>query len=110
MGSSYQKGNDTVEGRLFSALIRAKVVYSNFIRTRHRLYHYSACSRTDRGVSALCSTSTLECILTNNMEEKINSHLPKEIRVIKVQQVCNIQIFVTYLQIFVKIRLKTRVY
>jgi len=77
---------DTIEKRVFEALIKAKVVYSNVLTDRKKC-GYQSCSRTDKGVSAIGNVSSLKCVYVDQLEDKINEHLPDDIRVSGIQRV-----------------------
>ena len=48
---------------------------------------YQSCSRTDKGVSAIGNVASLKCVLVDDLEDKINEHLPDDIRITGVQRV-----------------------
>ncbi|CAG5091707.1 Oidioi.mRNA.OKI2018_I69.PAR.g13207.t1.cds [Oikopleura dioica] len=70
---------DTIEKRVFQALVAAKVVYSNVITDRKKCA-YQSCSRTDKGVSAIGNVASLKCKIPKNLCELVNKHLPDDIR------------------------------
>jgi len=77
---------DTIEKRIFTAMIKAKIVYSNVLEHRKKA-GYQSCSRTDKGVSAIGNVASLKCVLVDDLEDKINEHLPDDIRITGVQRV-----------------------
>jgi len=77
---------DTIEKRVFEALVAAKVVYSNVLTERKKC-GYQSCSRTDKGVSAIGNVSSLKCVYVPDLAERINEHLPDDIRITAVQRV-----------------------
>jgi len=77
---------DTIEKRVFQALVAAKVVYSNVISDRKKCA-YQSCSRTDKGVSAIGNVASLKCKIPKNLCELVNEHLPDDIRLTGFEQV-----------------------
>ena len=77
---------DTIEKRVFEALVAAKVVYSNVLTERKKC-GYQSCSRTDKGVSAIGNVASLKCVFVPDLAERINKHLPDDIRITGVQRV-----------------------
>ncbi|XP_029431167.1 tRNA pseudouridine synthase A-like isoform X2 [Rhinatrema bivittatum] len=74
----------TIEDILLSALIKAQCVPESSAMDPREL-HFQRCSRTDKGVSAVGQLVSTKLIATNqNMVEKINAHLPAEIRILGV--------------------------
>lgn len=82
---------DTIEKRVFEAMVKAKVVYSNVLQDRKRC-GYTSCSRTDKGVSAIGNVASLKCVYVDQLEDKINEHLPDDIRISGIQRVSNMRV------------------
>ncbi|KAM4749010.1 pseudouridylate synthase 1 homolog [Rhinophrynus dorsalis] len=77
----------TIEGALVSALIEAQCIPEIF-SLQMKLLKFQRCARTDKGVSALGQVVSLRLLTScSDQKEKINLHLPPEIRVLDIKRV-----------------------
>ncbi|XP_070540757.1 pseudouridylate synthase 1 homolog isoform X2 [Ptychodera flava] len=80
------KGVDTIEGDLLSALVAVEAVPQNHADVPQKM-QFQRCARTDKGVSAVRQIVSLKMALIENAVDKINGHLPPAIRVIGCKRV-----------------------
>jgi tRNA pseudouridine38-40 synthase len=86
LGSAYNKVNveKTIEGVLFNAIYKANCIDPrNDTPQKNKL---ERCSRTDKGVHALLNVITMKLFDIENLKEKIQQYLPKEIRIHSIQK------------------------
>ncbi|KAJ6633882.1 tRNA pseudouridine synthase A [Pseudolycoriella hygida] len=84
-GMEYQKTVETVEQKLFNAMLENKwITKSDYYKTRRIRYEHA--SRTDSGVSAARQCCSLFLPVGVNVQE-LNSKLPDDIRVFGLKQV-----------------------
>ncbi|XP_069484951.1 pseudouridylate synthase 1 homolog isoform X2 [Ambystoma mexicanum] len=81
-------GMHTIESVLISALVNAQCVPKPCATTDRAWLKLQRCARTDKGVSALGQLVSL-CLWKSpdDLVEKINSHLPSDIRILGMKQV-----------------------
>nr|CAB3265316.1 tRNA pseudouridine synthase A, mitochondrial [Phallusia mammillata] len=87
-GLALNRGNrdiKTIEGALFEALIKAKVVPENCLEDPKKMCYKSA-SRTDKGVSTCGQVASLKLRIADNVVDLINSHLPANIVILGVKR------------------------
>ncbi|TSK72087.1 tRNA pseudouridine synthase A, mitochondrial [Bagarius yarrelli] len=71
----------TIEDELVSALVKAGCIPENHGDDMKKM-SFQRCARTDKGVSAAGQVVSLKLWLIENILEKLNSHLPPQIRVL----------------------------
>ncbi|GFU00658.1 tRNA pseudouridine synthase A [Nephila pilipes] len=79
----------TVEDELFKALLKANIIIKAEFDFP-KMMKFQRAARTDKGVSAVRQIVSLKLPvkeITNELPEKVNSHLPPEIRVVGVKRV-----------------------
>ncbi|XP_038619093.1 tRNA pseudouridine synthase A [Tachyglossus aculeatus] len=83
VGSSQFK---TIEDDLVSALVQSGCIPENHGDDMKKM-SFQRCARTDKGVSAAGQIVSLKVWLIDNILEKINSHLPSQIRILGLKRV-----------------------
>ncbi|KAL5612676.1 hypothetical protein BROUX41_004229 [Berkeleyomyces rouxiae] len=78
----------TIEGDLFAAFVKAGAI-AKANADDHKKSSLMRCARTDKGVHAAGNVISLKLILEEDTLEKINSHLPEQIRVWGIQRTNN---------------------
>lgn len=86
-GMQINPGVSTVESVLISALINAQCVPKDCTTTERAWLHLQRCARTDKGVSALGQLVSVRLFKSDNLMERINVHLPTDIRILGAKQV-----------------------
>ncbi|KAJ1166792.1 hypothetical protein NDU88_007188 [Pleurodeles waltl] len=86
-GMQINPGVPTVELVLISAFINAQCVPKDCTTTVRTWLNLQRCARTDKGVSALGQLVSVRLLKSEDLMEKINAHLPADIRVLGVKQV-----------------------
>uniref|UniRef100_UPI0037E8ABE4 pseudouridylate synthase 1 homolog isoform X1 n=2 Tax=Semicossyphus pulcher TaxID=241346 RepID=UPI0037E8ABE4 len=76
----------TIEDDLVTALIKSGCIPENHGEEMKKM-SFQRCARTDKGVSAAGQVVSLKLRLIDDIIEKINEHLPKQIRVLGLQRV-----------------------
>ncbi|KAK3524130.1 hypothetical protein QTP70_018033 [Hemibagrus guttatus] len=76
----------TIEDELVTALIKAGCIPENHGDDMKKM-SFQRCARTDKGVSAAGQVVSLKLWLIENILEKINTHLPSQIRVLGLKRV-----------------------
>ncbi|XP_015099247.2 pseudouridylate synthase 1 homolog isoform X1 [Vicugna pacos] len=82
-GSSQFK---TIEDDLVSALVRSGCIPENHGEDMRKM-SFQRCARTDKGVSAAGQVVSLKVWLVDDILDKINSHLPSQIRILGLKRV-----------------------
>ncbi|KAL1900804.1 tRNA pseudouridine synthase 1 [Ceratocystis pirilliformis] len=78
----------TIEGDLFAAFVAAGTI-AKANADDHKKSSLMRCARTDKGVHAAGNVISLKLILEEDTVEKVNSHLPDQIRVWGIQRTNN---------------------
>lgn len=88
-GMQRNPGCKSIEDELFQAIYKAGGISdANADDEGFRKVHWSRAARTDKGVSAMCQVVSLMMILhPPGIVERINEHLPKQIRILGVHRV-----------------------
>ncbi|XP_053505239.1 tRNA pseudouridine synthase A isoform X1 [Ictalurus furcatus] len=76
----------TIEDELVTALIKAGCIPENHGDDMKKM-SFQRCARTDKGVSAAGQVVSLKLWLIENILEKINTHLPPQIRALGLKRV-----------------------
>ncbi|XP_025051464.1 tRNA pseudouridine synthase A isoform X1 [Alligator sinensis] len=76
----------TIEDDLVSALVQAGCIPENHGEDMKKM-SFQRCARTDKGVSAAGQIVSLKVWLTDSILEKINNHLPSDIRILGLKRV-----------------------
>lgn len=76
----------TIEDDLVSALIKSGCIPENHGEDMKKM-SFQRCARTDKGVSAAGQVVSLKVRLIQDLVEKINEHLPPQIRVLGMKRV-----------------------
>ncbi|XP_019937118.2 pseudouridylate synthase 1 homolog [Paralichthys olivaceus] len=76
----------TIEGDLVTALVKSGCIPENHGDDMKKM-SFQRCARTDKGVSAAGQVVSLKLRLIEDVIEKINEHLPKQIRVLGLKRV-----------------------
>ncbi|KAM7369148.1 hypothetical protein PAMP_013441 [Pampus punctatissimus] len=76
----------TIEDELVTALIKSGCIPENHGDDMKKM-SFQRCARTDKGVSAAGQVVSLKVWLIENIIEKINKHLPQQIRVLGLKRV-----------------------
>ncbi|XP_012386326.3 pseudouridylate synthase 1 homolog [Dasypus novemcinctus] len=76
----------TIEDDLVSALVRSGCIPENHGEDMKKM-SFQRCARTDKGVSAAGQVVSLKVRLVDGLLEKINSHLPSDIRILGLKRV-----------------------
>ncbi|KYO39556.1 tRNA pseudouridine synthase A, mitochondrial [Alligator mississippiensis] len=76
----------TIEDDLVSALVQAGCIPENHGEDMKKM-SFQRCARTDKGVSAAGQIVSLKVWLMDNILEKINNHLPSDIRILGLKRV-----------------------
>lgn len=84
-GIQMQRNNQfkTIEGELIKALLTAGLIMDDHAETPSKM-SFQRSARTDKNVSAAGNVISLKMLYDEEVSEKINAHLPPEIRVIGV--------------------------
>ena len=88
-GMQRNPGCKSIEDELFQAIYKAGGISdANSDDEGFRKVHWSRAARTDKGVSAMCQVVSLMMILhPPGMVERINQHLPEQIRILGIHRV-----------------------
>ncbi|XP_032803355.2 pseudouridylate synthase 1 homolog isoform X1 [Petromyzon marinus] len=78
----------TIEDELVEALVRAGCIPDNHAADMRKM-SFQRCARTDKGVSAIGQVVSLKMWLIDDVVNKINAHLPQQIRIMGMQRVTN---------------------
>ncbi|XP_064210101.1 pseudouridylate synthase 1 homolog [Anguilla rostrata] len=76
----------TIEDELVTALVKAGCIPENHGAEMKKM-SFQRCARTDKGVSAAGQVVSLKLWLIDDILDKINSHLPSQIRVLGLKRV-----------------------
>ncbi|CAF91572.1 unnamed protein product, partial [Tetraodon nigroviridis] len=76
----------TIEDDLVAALVKSGCIPENHAEDMKKM-SFQRCARTDKGVSAAGQVVSLKLWLIDDLAEKINQHLPPQIRVLGVKRV-----------------------
>ncbi|AWP15094.1 putative tRNA pseudouridine synthase A mitochondrial [Scophthalmus maximus] len=76
----------TIEGDLVSALVKSGCIPENHGDEMKKM-SFQRCARTDKGVSAAGQVVSLKLRLIDDIIEKINEHLPPQIKVLGLKRV-----------------------
>ncbi|KAM4634424.1 pseudouridylate synthase 1 homolog isoform 2-T2 [Polymixia lowei] len=76
----------TIEDELVTALIKSGCIPENHGEEMKKM-SFQRCARTDKGVSAAGQVVSLKLWLIEDIVEKINEHLPQQIRVLGLKRV-----------------------
>ncbi|KAJ8285832.1 hypothetical protein GJAV_G00031420 [Gymnothorax javanicus] len=76
----------TIEDELVMALVKSGCIPENHGAEMKKM-SFQRCARTDKGVSAAGQVVSLKLWLIDNILDKINSHLPSQIRVLGLKRV-----------------------
>eukprot|EP00066_Takifugu_rubripes_P029250 XP_011618516.1 PREDICTED: tRNA pseudouridine synthase A, mitochondrial isoform X2 [Takifugu rubripes] len=76
----------TIEDDLVAALVKSGCIPQNHGDDMKKM-SFQRCARTDKGVSAAGQVVSLKLLLIDDLTEKINEHLPPQIRILGVKRV-----------------------
>ncbi|XP_033113411.1 tRNA pseudouridine synthase A-like isoform X2 [Anneissia japonica] len=82
-GMQINKGFKTIEDELFKAMTKAEAVTESMAEHIGKM-SFQRCARTDKGVSAAGQVVSMKMYLLNDVVDRINQHLPAQIRVMDI--------------------------
>ncbi|XP_071948997.1 pseudouridylate synthase 1 homolog isoform X1 [Antedon mediterranea] len=87
-GMQFNKGVKTIEEELFKAMTKAEAVTESMAEHLGKM-SFQRCARTDKGVSAAGQVVSMKMFLLDDVVDRINQHLPDQIRVMDYKRVIN---------------------